>query len=105
MFVAKFNQVNSEKFTPNKHGQMPYIGTVLAGIATASIIDAAIFENGVNIPGQLYLCDNGTRMYEDKEYSTVEIIAPVSAMEFVQLRKEFGAAKLITKRVEEEVKL
>ncbi len=100
MFISKFNQVQSDKFTPNKHGQMPYIGTVVAGTAVATLIDATIFENGKNAEGQLYLCENGSRTYEGKEYPTVDIVAPVTAMEFVQLRKELGAGKLITKKAE-----
>lgn len=95
MFLAKFSQTTSDKFKPNKHGQRPYVGTVLAGVATASIIDAAIFENGSNVEGQLYLCENSVREYDGKEYPTVDIVTPVTAMEYIQLRKEIGAGKLV----------
>lgn len=96
MFIAKFNTTLSDKFKANKHGVPPLIGTVLAGTATATIIDGTIFENAKNIEGQLYLCENGVRTYEGKEYPTVDIVMPInSALEFISLRKEIGAGKLI----------
>jgi hypothetical protein len=100
MFIAKFNQVSSDKFTPNKHGQMPYIGNVLAGTAVATIVDATIFENAGNQPGQLYLCENGSRQYEGREFATVEIVAPVTALEYIQVRKELGAGKLVARKAD-----
>ena len=98
MFIAKFNQAssNAKNINPNRHGQMPYMGTVLAGIATTSIVDAVIFENGNNQPGALYLCENGEREYEGKVYPTLEIVSAVTAIEYMSIRKELGAGKRVT---------
>jgi hypothetical protein len=98
MFIAKFNQAssNAKNINPNRHGQMPYMGTVLAGIATTSIVDAVIFENGNNEPGKLYLCENGEREFEGKVYPTLEIVSAVSAMEYMSIRKELGAGRRVS---------
>jgi hypothetical protein len=98
MFIAKFNQAssNAKNITPNRHGQMPYMGTVLAGIATTSIVDAVIFENGNNQAGSLYLCENGEREYEGKIYPTLEIVSPVTAIEYLTFRKELGAGRRVS---------
>lgn len=105
MFIAKFNQAssNAKNIEPNRHGQMPYMGTVLAGTATTSIIDAVLFESASNVPGALYLCENGERAYEGKIYPTVQLVSTVSAIEYVSLRKELGAGRLIaTKPVDQK---
>jgi hypothetical protein len=103
MFVAKFSQVNgtSVKFTPNKHGQMPFIGAVVAGIAAASIIDAAVFEGNKLTEGSLYLCENGEREYEGKVYPTVDVICPVSPLDFIAFRKELGMGQVRVQEVRE----
>jgi len=43
MFVAKFQQVNSAKFNTDKNGNFPYIGEIIAGKATGSIINGTMF--------------------------------------------------------------
>lgn len=98
MFIAKFNQVNgsSTKIKSNKHGQMPYIGTLVAGKSTGTIVDAAIFENGLNAANQLYLCENTYEVFEGKKQSRVVIIAPVTPLEFFQMAKDLGSPVLST---------
>ena len=43
MFLAKFQQVTSDKFNSDKNNNKPYIGVVLAGTANGSIINGTIF--------------------------------------------------------------
>lgn len=100
MFIASFSQVNSAKFTPNQHGQMPYIGDVKAGVATATLIDATIFENGKYLPNTLYLCENNVRVAKgrdgiDREYAGVSIIGVITTLEYVSLRAQLGAPRLV----------
>ena len=93
MFIARFNQVSQESksFKENKAGFLPFIGTVVAGTATATIIDGSIFgSEGLKVNGQLYLCENGTREYEGKEYATVVVVGPLTTMESIMARKEFS---------------
>lgn len=60
MFIAKFNQVSgvSTKFTPDADGQMPYIGTVLAGTSTGSLLLASLFDSNKMLPNVPYVCKN-----------------------------------------------
>ena len=44
MFIAKFQQVNSIKFDADKNNNMPFIGEVLAGTATGTIINGTMFQ-------------------------------------------------------------
>ena len=97
MFIAKFSQVNglTSKFKPNRHGQMPFIGEVLKGQASASIIDAAIFENEGLVAGQLYLCENGIREYKGTNYPTVQVVGPVSAAEYMTSASSLSSGRLV----------
>lgn len=94
MFVAKFQTVSgSDSFKPNKNGKLPNIGTILAGIATASIIDGTIFEREKLEENVAYLCEN----YIDEaypEYPSVRVIGKVSMLELLQFRKELGEGRL-----------
>ena len=98
MFIAKFSQTNSSKFKANHRQIMPFIGTVVAGIAEGSIIDGTMFESQQLEPNQLYLCDNYVDPgYPDNVQTTV--IAKVSIIEFMELRKTLGAGKLVREAV------
>lgn len=100
MFIASFSQTSSDKFTANRHGEPPMIGTVAAGKYHNSIIDGTVFAQRGLIEGQLYLAHNVVatnpetkEILKDKEGNTlynVEIISKVSPVELIQSMKELG---------------
>lgn len=94
MFVAKFQTVSgSDSFKPNKNGVLPTIGTILAGVATASIIDGSIFQREKLEENQAYLCENFTDE-NYPEYPSVRVIGKVSMLDLLQFRKELGEGRL-----------
>jgi len=99
MFVATFTQMNSEKIDADTNGNKPYIGDVVAGKSRGSFINGTIFQNEGLEPKSLYLCDNVDEEYTNPAGVTsnqvrVQVIAKVSVLEFMQLKKELGAGKL-----------
>ena len=93
MFLAKFSQVTSEKFTADKNGKMPFIGTVLAGTANGTIINGTIFVRDGLQPNKLYACEN----FVDPEYPSnqqVMVVSEVSVLEYSDLRAKLGAPKV-----------
>jgi len=98
MFVAKFQQVTSEKFNANRKGQMPFIGTVMKGVCTSSIIDGTMFKSQGLVPDQLYACENHTEMYKGKPQERINVICPVSIIEYNAL--DLGPAVLAYKKPE-----
>ena len=93
MFLAKFQQVVSEKFESDKNDNKPFIGEVLAGTATGSLINGTIFSRDGLEANTLYACDNFT----DSEYPDniqTRILGKVSFSEYNALSKELGAGKL-----------
>lgn len=95
MFVAKFAQVNSDKFESDRHGNMPFIGEVLAGTAKGTLINGTMFQlNGLKA-GVLYACENVIEDYEGKPQVRVQIISEISILDFIALKKECGPAKLV----------
>ena len=104
MFICKFNQVdsNSTRFTPNRHNEMPYIVTVMAGVARGTLIDGTMFQREGLEPNKLYACENTKEIYENKEQWRVQVIGEVNILEYVKLQKELGAGKLVISEVEEE---
>jgi len=102
MFICKFNQVdeNSSKFKPNRHGEMPFIGTVMAGTARGTLIDGTMFQREGLEANKLYACENTKETYEGNDQWRVQVISEVTVLEYVKLQKELGAGKLITEVVE-----
>ena len=99
MFVAKFTQTNNAPFVSDKNGNMPFIGTVLAGIATGTIVNGTMFQRDGLIPNKLYACENSI----DPEYPDniqVIVISEVSITEFMSLRTVLGAGKTVREDVE-----
>lgn len=99
MFVAKFKQVVSDKFTADKNSQMPYIGEVLAGTATGTLINGTMFQRNGLEENVLYACEN----FIDEDYPSnqqVRIIGKVSLLEFNALRTQLGAPKVTLATVE-----
>lgn len=93
MFVAKFNQVNSDRFTADKNGQMPFIGEVLAGTASGTIINGTMFQRNGLKAQTLYACENFVdEAYPDNQQ--VRIVSEVSVVEFISLRTVLGAPKV-----------
>jgi len=93
MFLAKFQQVNSDKFSADKNGNMPFIGEVLAGKATGTIYNGTMFQRENLLENRVYLCDN----HIDSEYPDnvqTRIISEVSLLELQPLRTQLGEAKL-----------
>ena len=101
MFIAKFNQVDSdsEVFTANKHGEMPFIGTVLAGTYTGTIIDGTMFEREELVANKPYACQNYTEDWTNPDtnevvtQTRVQIIGEVSMLDFNALAKQCGKTK------------
>lgn len=92
MFVAKFQQVKSDKFNADKNGNMPYIGEVLAGTSKGAILNGTMFERDGLEPQSLYACEN----FIDADYPEnvqTRIISKVSVVEFMSLRTALGAPK------------
>lgn len=93
MFIAKFQQVTSDKFTADKNNNMPYIGEVIAGKATGTIYNGTMFQREGLQPNRVYLCDN----HVDENYPDnvqTKIIAEVSLLELQPLKTQLGEAKL-----------
>jgi len=93
MFLAKFQQVTSDKFEADKNGNNPFIGEVLAGTATGSLINGTIFTRDGLESNTLYACDN----FVDSEYPDniqTRILGKVSFSEYNSLSKELGQGRL-----------
>lgn len=102
MFVAKFNQVqsDSDKFTADKNSAMPFIGEVLAGKATGTLINGTMFiRNGLS-SNKLYACENIVEDYENPVTGVVspqvrvQVISEISVLEYVALKPTLGAPVL-----------
>lgn len=99
MFLAKFQQVTSDKFEADKNGNNPFIGEILAGTATGSLINGTIFQRDGLKTNTLYACDN----FVDDEYPVdqngktiyrTRILDKVSLLEYQALSNTLGAGKL-----------
>jgi len=94
MFVAKFQQVNSDKFSTDKNGNFPYIGEILAGRATGSIINGTMFQREGLEPNKAYLCQNVTEEYEGTDQVRTTVISAVSLLELKPLMDQLGKGTL-----------
>tara|TARA_R110000796_G_scaffold181330_1_gene297872 strand:+ start:26354 stop:26662 length:309 start_codon:yes stop_codon:yes gene_type:complete len=94
MFVAKFQQVNSAKFNTDKNGNFPYIGEIIAGKATGSIINGTMFQREGLEPNRAYLCQNITEEYDGKDQVRTAVISAVSLLELKPLMDQLGNASL-----------
>lgn len=100
MFIAKFSQTTGAPFNADKNSNMPYIGEVLAGTATGTIINGTMFERAGLQPNKLYACENDV----DPAYPTnvqVKVIAEVSILDYQQLRTKLGAGKTVINAAEQ----
>ena len=103
MFVAKFSQMKSDKVEADTNGNMPYIGEVVSGKSRGTFINGTIFQNEGLKTNALYACENVDEEYEGKPQVRVQILAEVSIMDFIQLKKELGAPSLTIASKEVEV--
>jgi hypothetical protein len=95
VFVATFQQVNSDKFKTDKNGEMPFIGNVRAGVAKATLMNGSVFKQSNYIPNKLYLCQNTKVTLEDgRTVLNTEIIEVVSGLELPEYVKAYGQPKL-----------
>ena len=103
MYVAKFNSTSGAPFNADKNGNYPYVGTVLAGVATNAIINGTMFGREKLVENKMYLCDNIDAELEDgtKVVNTL-VISEIGVTDFVAFRREFGAGKLNRVAVEAE---
>lgn len=105
MFIAKFQQVDNstDKFSADKNGNLPFIGTVLAGTSKGSIINGTMFKRDGLLPNKLYLCENSDFVADNGEvYQNTEVISEVSLLEYPELRTKLGAPKSVTSTVASE---
>tara|TARA_R110000822_G_scaffold51650_3_gene134231 strand:+ start:1054 stop:1359 length:306 start_codon:yes stop_codon:yes gene_type:complete len=93
MFLAKFQQVNSDKFESDKNGNMPFIGEVIAGKATGTIYNGTMFAREGLEPNKVYMCDNHIDEAYPKNVQT-RIISVVSLLELAELSTQLGKANL-----------
>tara|TARA_R110002050_G_scaffold246463_1_gene384266 strand:+ start:223 stop:522 length:300 start_codon:yes stop_codon:yes gene_type:complete len=93
MFLAKFQQVTSDKFQSDKNNNMPFIGEVIAGKASGTIFNGTMFQREGLLINRVYLCDN----YVDNDYPDnvqTRVISEVSLLELQPLRTQLGEATL-----------
>ena len=101
MFLAKFQQVTSDKFNSDKNGAMPFIGEVIAGKSKGTIYNGTMFSREQLKINRVYLCDN----HVDKAYPDnvqTRVIAEVSLLELQPLRTQLGEAVLEIESSSEE---
>jgi len=110
-FVAIFNTVNNKngKFTEDKNGNVPFIGTIVAGTAHTSLINGTVFKERNLIEGKAYWCTEekvvltDTKDGIDKEVWNINVVGTVTPVEAMEMAKVLGAGKLIVTKAEESV--
>lgn len=106
MFLAKFSQVTSDKFTADKNGEMPFIGELKGGVAKATLFNGTMFKREKFKPGKMYACQNirVTIDTEDgpKEVWNVDILDEVPVLDLKDMLDQVGKPQLLLETVEEE---
>lgn len=97
MFVARFTKTTGEPFKPNKHGEYPFIGTVVAGPYKGSIINDAIFKQQGLKENQLYACQNSVNPEYPDNVNT-DILGEVSMLEYLDLKAKLGEPRRIVSK-------
>lgn len=95
MFIAKFTQTSNAPFTADKNGNFPFIGDVLAGQHTGSIINGTMFNREGLEANVLYACENSV----DPEYPTnvqTTVVSKLTIKEYLELKTMLGAPKKVT---------
>lgn len=102
LFVVKFNKAQTEPFRADNNGNMPFIGTLLAGKAHNTIINGTIgIREGIE-ENVIYMCMNteapdyvNPETGEVSKQWNVTIISKVSPLELVALNQQLGAPQLL----------
>ena len=94
MFIATFQKTDSSKFNADKNNNKPYIGKVLAGTSTGSIINGTMFQRDGLIENKAYLCNNETEVYNGKDIVHTRVISEVSLLELQPLMSQLGEPRL-----------
>lgn len=92
MFIAKFTQTSNAPFTADKNGNFPFIGEVLAGTHSGSIVNGTMFNRAGLEANTLYACENSI----DPEYPDnvqTNVISKLTIKEYLELRTMLGAPK------------
>lgn len=106
MFAAKFTQVSplSDKFETDKNGEMPFIGTVIAGKARGTLINGTIFKREKFKAGVVYLCNNTVAEFDGQERINTEIISEVNnPLDILTLEERLGAGVLVQQRSSDDL--
>ena len=93
MFLAKFQQVSSDKSDSDKNGNLPFIGEVIAGKATGTIYNGTMFQREQLETNVVYACDN----YTDDDYPDnvqTRIITRVKSDELFPMMNQLGKGVL-----------
>jgi len=102
MFIAKFQEVTSTKFSADKNENMPFIGEVLAGKAVGTIINGTMFKREGLEANKAYLCQNIIEEFEGKDQVRTSVISLVSLLELKPLMEQLGKATLIVDAITPE---
>lgn len=94
-FVATFKKSNTDTFKSDINGNMPYIGKVLAGTSTGSIINGTLFQSDNLIENKAYLCYNEQLEWKDKLITHCRIITEISSLELPALMSQLGKGTLV----------
>lgn len=93
MFIAKFQQTNTDKLKADRHNVKPFIGEVLYGKATGTLYNGTMFQREGLEPNRLYLCENFVTE-ERPDLIQVRIMSSVPLLELKALADQLGEAVL-----------
>ena len=95
-FIAKFSQATGENFNADSNGNKPYIGKVLAGEATGSIINGTIFKADGMATDLMYACKNEivVSKKDGKTYTNTVMLQVIEFELFLKLEASMPAGKL-----------
>lgn len=94
MFIAKFQEVTSTKFKADKNQNMPFIGELIAGRATGTVMNGTMFKREGLLPNKAYLCQNVEEDYEGSVQISTKVISEVSLLELQPLMTQLGSPVL-----------
>lgn len=94
MFIATFNEARGTKMKTDKHQRLPFIGTVVAGTATGSIVNGTVFLNEGRKPGAYYHCVNEPST-ENPNWINTRIIGEVDFKGVLDALAVLGPGRLV----------
>tara|TARA_R110000796_G_scaffold194819_1_gene311175 strand:+ start:422 stop:778 length:357 start_codon:yes stop_codon:yes gene_type:complete len=100
-FLATFSQTNNtEIFSADINGNVPFIGKVLAGTSTGSIINGTMFQAENLVANTAYLCYNEQLEYKGKMITHCRVITQVNSGEIPALMSQLGVGRVVKKATE-----